>query len=61
MVTFTQINRLLRGWLIDEAGMICRNIFTGETVTIVKHTESTVLYVSEILAHFPVALMERII
>jgi (1->4)-alpha-D-glucan 1-alpha-D-glucosylmutase len=45
----------------EEAGMKYRNIFTGETVTIVKHTESTVLYVSEILAHFPVALLERII
>ncbi len=45
----------------EEAGMKYRNIFTGETVTIVKHTESTVLYVSEILAHFPVALLERIV
>ena len=45
----------------EEAGMKYRNIFTGETVTIVKHTESTVLHVSEILAHFPVALLERII
>ena len=46
---------------IEEAGMKYRNIFTGETVAIVKHTESTVLYVAEILAHFPVALLERII
>lgn len=45
----------------EEAGRKYRNIFTGETVTTVKHTESTVLYVAEILAHFPVALLERII
>ncbi len=45
----------------DYAGMKYRNIFTGETVTIGKHTESAVLPVSEILAHFPVALLERII
>ena len=45
----------------EEAGMRYRNIFTGETVTTMRHNESTVLCVSEILAHFPVALLERII
>ncbi|MDQ1272690.1 MAG: (1-_4)-alpha-D-glucan 1-alpha-D-glucosylmutase [Planctomycetota bacterium] len=37
-----------------------RNIFTGEVVTTIRHKETTILYLSEIFAHFPVALMERI-
>ena len=45
----------------EESGRRYRNIFTGETVTTMRHNESTVLCVSEILAHFPVALMERIV
>ena len=37
-----------------------QNIFTGEVVTTIRHKETTILYLSEIFAHFPVALMERI-
>jgi len=59
LVTFTQKNRLLRGWLIEEAGMKYRNIFTGEIITTVRNDEATALYLSEIFTHFPVALMER--
>lgn len=37
-----------------------RNIFTGEVVTPASYKDSTILYLSEIFTHFPVALMERI-
>ncbi len=45
----------------EGAGIRYHNIFTGEHVTAVRQNESTVLYLSEILAHFPVAFMERIV
>lgn len=45
----------------EEAGIKYRNIFTGEIVTGVCHKESTVLYLSETFANFPVALMERVV
>lgn len=44
----------------EESGRKYRNIFTGEVVTTIRHKESTILYLSEIFTHFPVALMERI-
>lgn len=45
----------------EETEKKYRNIFTGEIVTTVRYKESTILYLSEIFAHFPVALMERVI
>jgi (1->4)-alpha-D-glucan 1-alpha-D-glucosylmutase len=44
----------------DVPGVRYRNIFTGETLTAVMHEGATVLYLSEIISDFPVALMERI-
>jgi (1->4)-alpha-D-glucan 1-alpha-D-glucosylmutase len=44
----------------DVPGVRYRNIFTGETLTAVMHKGATVLYLSEIISDFPVALMERI-
>ncbi|MFN3531736.1 MAG: malto-oligosyltrehalose synthase, partial [Candidatus Brocadia sp.] len=44
----------------EETEIKYRNIFTGEVVTTVSYKDSTILYLSEIFAHFPVALMERI-
>ncbi|KKO18774.1 MAG: malto-oligosyltrehalose synthase [Candidatus Brocadia sp.] len=47
--------------LPDEGiGKKYRNIFTGEVVVSSHHKGSTILYLSEIYAHFPVALLERI-
>lgn len=37
-----------------------RNIFTGEVNTTLRHNGSTILYLSEVFTHFPVALMERV-
>ena len=45
----------------EETEKKYRNIFTGEVVTTVSYKESTILYLSEIFAHFPVALLEKII
>ncbi len=44
----------------EETGKKYRNIFTGEVVAAIHHKEATILYLSEIFTHFPVALMERI-
>ncbi len=45
----------------EETEKKYRNIFTGEVVTTIPHKEATILYLSEIFTHFPVALMEKII
>ncbi|MCF6154377.1 MAG: malto-oligosyltrehalose synthase [Candidatus Brocadia sp.] len=45
----------------EETDKKYRNIFTGEVVTTVSYTDATILYLPEIFAHFPVALLERII
>lgn len=45
----------------EETDKKYRNIFTGEVVTAVSHKDATILYLSEIFAHFPVALMEKTI
>lgn len=45
----------------EETEKKYRNIFTGEVVTAIRHKESTILYLSNIFAHFPVALMERVV
>ncbi len=42
-----------------ETGEKYRNIFTGEVVTTANYKDATILYLSEIFTHFPVALMER--
>ena len=44
----------------DTPGVRYQNIFTGETLTAVSYKGATVLYLSEIIANFPVALMEKI-
>lgn len=44
----------------EETGKKYRNIFTGEVVTPARYKESTILYLSEIFTHFPVALLEQI-
>ncbi len=38
-----------------------RNIFTGEVVTVSSHGEAIVLFLSEVFANFPVALMEKVV
>jgi (1->4)-alpha-D-glucan 1-alpha-D-glucosylmutase len=43
----------------DAPGVRYRNIFTGETLTAMMHKGATVLYLSEIISSFPVALLER--
>lgn len=43
-----------------ETGEKYRNIFTGEVVSTVSYKDAVILYLSEIFANFPVALMERI-
>jgi (1->4)-alpha-D-glucan 1-alpha-D-glucosylmutase len=43
-----------------EAGAEYRNILTGETVEIKPYQGAHVLFLSEVFAHFPVALLERI-
>lgn len=45
----------------EETEKKYRNIFTGEIVTTVSYKDATILYLSEIFAHFPVALLEKII
>lgn len=44
----------------DTPGVRYQNIFTGETLTAVSYKGATVLYLSELIANFPVALMEKI-
>jgi (1->4)-alpha-D-glucan 1-alpha-D-glucosylmutase len=44
----------------DVPGARYHNIFTGETLTAVMYKGATVLYLSEIISVFPVALLERI-
>ena len=43
-----------------EAGTRYLNIFTDEIVTAKKHNEAIALYLSEVFANFPVALLEKI-
>ena len=43
----------------EAAGVSYRNIFTGEKVSSWKYGDATAFSVSEILANFPVALMEK--
>ncbi|HJW85885.1 MAG TPA: malto-oligosyltrehalose synthase [Candidatus Brocadiaceae bacterium] len=43
----------------EAAGVSYRNIFTGEKVSSWKYGDTTAFSVSEILANFPVALMEK--
>ena len=45
----------------EEAGVRYRNIFTGEMLTTKNYKDSTALLLSEIFAHFPVALLERVV
>ncbi|GIK12442.1 MAG: malto-oligosyltrehalose synthase [Candidatus Brocadia sp. AMX2] len=45
----------------EETEKKYRNIFTGEIVATVSYKDATILYLSEIFAHFPVALLEKII
>lgn len=42
-----------------EAGARYRNILTGETVEIKSYQGALVLFLSEVFAHFPVALLEQ--
>jgi (1->4)-alpha-D-glucan 1-alpha-D-glucosylmutase len=44
----------------EEAGGKYRNVFTGETVTVVSHKGATVLFLYEVFANFPAALMEKV-
>lgn len=44
----------------DAPGVRYHNIFTGEILTAVSYKGATVLYLSELIANFPVALMEKI-
>ncbi len=43
-----------------ETGEKYRNIFTGEVVSTVSYKDAVILYLSEIFANFPVALLEQI-
>jgi (1->4)-alpha-D-glucan 1-alpha-D-glucosylmutase len=45
---------------IAEPGARYRNIFTGETVTAREYKEATALYLSEVYANFPAAILERL-
>ncbi len=40
------------------AGLRYRNIFTGEEIAVKQHEEKSVLYLSEVFANFPAALLE---
>jgi (1->4)-alpha-D-glucan 1-alpha-D-glucosylmutase len=42
-----------------EAGRQYRNLYTGEVLTAGAHEEGAALALAEVLAHFPVALLER--
>ncbi len=44
----------------EETGGKYRNVFTGETVTVVSHKGATVLFLYEVFANFPAALMEKV-
>jgi (1->4)-alpha-D-glucan 1-alpha-D-glucosylmutase len=44
----------------DAPGVRYHNIFTGEIITAVSYKGATVLYLSELIANFPAALMEKI-
>ena len=41
-----------------EVGVKYRNIFTGEEIAVNKHEEQNVLYLSDVFANFPAALLE---
>jgi hypothetical protein len=43
----------------EAAGASYRNVFTGEIVSSWKYGDAIAFFVSEILADFPVALMEK--
>lgn len=43
-----------------DVGVRYHNIFTGEVVTVQKRNEANILYLSEVFANSPVALLERI-
>ena len=45
---------------IAEPGAQYRNIFTGEILTARDFEEATSLHLSEVFAHFPVAMLERL-
>ena len=45
---------------VAETGEKYRNIFTGEVVSTVSYNDAVILYLSEIFANFPAALLERI-
>lgn len=44
----------------EEVGGKYRNIFTGEIVTVVSYKGATALFLSELFANFPEALMEKV-
>ena len=43
----------------DDAGVRYTNIFTGEVITTARSKGATVLSLSEMLKHFPVALFDK--
>ena len=43
-----------------EEGEAYRSVFTGETITVQRHNDATVVPVSGIFSHLPLALLERV-
>jgi len=44
----------------DQPGQTYRNIFTGQTIQVENYSESPVLRLATVFAHFPVALLEKV-
>jgi (1->4)-alpha-D-glucan 1-alpha-D-glucosylmutase len=45
----------------EEEGAAYRSVFTGETITVGRHNEASVVPISGIFGHLPLALLERVI